>query len=147
MLDETVPTHLSSSFGTATNTFLSGGIMIALLLGAGLPDDDDVEGQEADGFWRVLYGFPYACQALTVLMFLTCYPEDSITYSISSGQDEAALSLIRRVYAPHEDPEEILSGLKGRSQKGASGVTLGQACCERRYARSTWVAFALCFFQ
>jgi MFS family permease len=44
MLDETVPIHLSSTFGTATNTFLSGGIMVALLLGAGLPDDDDTEG-------------------------------------------------------------------------------------------------------
>ena len=44
MLDETVPIHLSSTFGTATNTFLSGGIMVALLLGVGLPDDDDLEG-------------------------------------------------------------------------------------------------------
>lgn len=125
MLDETVPIHLSSSFGTATNTFLSGGIMVALLLGAGLPDDDDLEGQVEDGFWRVLYGFPYACQALTILMFLTCYPEDSITYSISTGNDEHALSLIKKVYASHEDPEEILTSLKGKSQKGASGVSLG----------------------
>jgi facilitated trehalose transporter len=61
MLDETVPIQLSSSFGTATNTFLSAGIMIALLLGAGLPADDDIEGQKEDGFWRVLYGFPYVC--------------------------------------------------------------------------------------
>jgi facilitated trehalose transporter len=44
MLDETVPIQLSSTFGTATNTFLSGGIMVALLLGAGLPADDDIEG-------------------------------------------------------------------------------------------------------
>jgi len=98
--------------------------MVALLLGAGLPDDDDVEGQKADGFWRVLYGFPYACQALTVLMFLTCWPEDSITYSIATGNDEHALSLIKRVYAQSEDPEEILNGLKGKSSKAASGVTL-----------------------
>lgn len=40
MLDETVPIHLNSSFGTATNTFLSGGIMIALLLGIILPDEE-----------------------------------------------------------------------------------------------------------
>jgi len=80
-------------------------------------------------------------------MFLTCYPEDSVTYSISTGNDAHALSLIRRVYAEHEDPEEILLSLKGKSQKGASGVTLSQATCDRRYARSTWVAFALCFFQ
>jgi len=44
MLDETVPIHLNSSFGTATNTFLSGGIMIAVVLGAILPEDKDVAG-------------------------------------------------------------------------------------------------------
>lgn len=146
MLDETVPHQLSSTFGTATNTFLSGGIMVALLLGICLPDDDDLEGQKETGNWRVIYGFQYFCQALTLIMFMTCYPEDSITYSISTENDEAALALIRKVYAPDEDAEQILKELKGQSQKGASGVTLSQACCERRYMRSTWVAFALCFF-
>ena len=125
MLDETVPIQLSSSFGTATNTFLSGGIMIALLLGAGLPDDKDTQGQMDDGFWRVLYGFPFACQAITILMFLTCFREDSITYSISQGRDDEALSLIKKVYAPHEDHDEILATLKGKSEKGSSGVSLG----------------------
>jgi facilitated trehalose transporter len=61
MLDETVPIHLNSSFGTATNTFLSGGIMIAVVLGAILPDDYDLQGQRDDGNWRILYGFPYIC--------------------------------------------------------------------------------------
>ena len=95
----------------------------------------------------MIYGFQYLCQALTIIMFLTCYPEDSITYSISTDNDAQALSLIKKVYASTEDPEEILKELKGQSQKGASGVTLSQACCEQRYMRSTWIAFALCFFQ
>lgn len=42
MLDETVPIHLSSSFGTASNSFMSFGIMVALLLGAGLPEQDNI---------------------------------------------------------------------------------------------------------
>jgi MFS family permease len=44
MLDETVPLHLSSAFGTATNSCMSFGIMVALLLGSVLPLDDDYEG-------------------------------------------------------------------------------------------------------
>lgn len=99
MLDETVPIHLNSSFGTASNSFMSGGIMIALLLGVVLPDEvikDEVTGKEisnnaalaADNNWRVIYGFPYICQALTILMFMTCFREDSIVYSIGKGDDE-----------------------------------------------------------
>lgn len=83
MLDETVPIHLNSSFGTATNTFLSGGIMIAVVLGAILPDDLDVAGQIEDTNWRILYGFPYICQFFTILMFMCCFREDSITFTIS----------------------------------------------------------------
>ena len=109
MLDETVPIQLSSTFGTATNTFLSGGIMVALLLGIGLPDDDDIEGQKETGFWRVIYGFQYFCQALTVIMFMTCYPEDSITYSISTENDEASLVLIIKVVSNKDHRLSVVS--------------------------------------
>lgn len=44
MLDETVPQYLSSKFGTATNSMMAFGIMIAVLLGFGLPENDDKEG-------------------------------------------------------------------------------------------------------
>jgi len=69
MLDESIPIHLSSSFGTASNSFLSFGIMIALLLGVFLPEDDDQVGMENDGNWRIIYGFPFLCQLLTIIVF------------------------------------------------------------------------------
>jgi len=146
MLDETVPAYLSSSFGTATNTLLAGGIMFAIVLAVGLPESTDIAAMEKDGFWRVIYGFPYICQFLTNLMFLTCYREDSIVFNIGTGNDEEALALIRKVYAKDEDPNAVLATLKGTSQKGSSNVTIGQATCDRKYKKATWVAFALCFF-
>jgi MFS family permease len=98
MLDETVPTQYNSAFGTATNSCMSCGIMTALLLGALLPEDDDLEAQLKDNNWRIIYGFPYVCEVLTILMFMTCFKEDSITYSISVGDTESALRLISKVY-------------------------------------------------
>ena len=80
-------------------------------------------------------------------MFLTCFKEDSITYSISTNNDADALTLIRKVYAAHEDPEQILESLKSKSEKGSSNITLGQACCDRKYKPSTWIAFFLCLLQ
>jgi iron-sulfur cluster repair protein YtfE (RIC family) len=77
---------------------------------------------------------------------MTCFKEDSITYSISKGNDSDALSLIKKVYAIHEDADEILTCLKNKSDKESSGVSLGQACCDRKYKTSTWIAFTLCFF-
>lgn len=58
-------------------------------------------------------------------MFLTCYKEDSILYSITNGKDEDAIRLIGKVYAKEEDAVEILNDLKSKQQKGSSDVTLG----------------------
>ena len=48
MLEETVPIQNQSAFGTATNTLLAGGIMIAIVLGVGLPEGDDILGMLDD---------------------------------------------------------------------------------------------------
>ena len=152
MLDETVPSHLGSSFGTATNSLLAFGIMIAILLGVGLPEgkEDDPETIQAridDEFWRVIYGFPWACQLLTLILLMTVYTVDSIGYSISIGADEDALKVIGMVYDKDENHNQILAELKQKTKKGGSSVTLAQACCDPQYRTATWIAFFNCFFQ
>ena len=104
MLDETIPVNLISSFGTATNSMMAAGIMIAIVLGLFLPEGDDLQGQLDDGNWRVLYGFPYICQVITILIFTFVFKQESITYSIANNDDEQALALIKRVYSSKEDP-------------------------------------------
>lgn len=39
MLDECIPTHLLGSFGVYTNIYANFGVMLCLVLGAGLPTD------------------------------------------------------------------------------------------------------------
>ena len=84
MLDETIPiTHLGT-YGTATNTFLSLGLSLAMILGLILPDDGDTVGQAADGNWRIVYGFPLFCQFLSATSLLLYFRQDSITNNISN---------------------------------------------------------------
>ena len=52
----------------------------AIVLAVGLPDDDDEIGMKNDEFYRVIYGFPWVFQFLTVIMCLTYYREDSIVF-------------------------------------------------------------------
>ena len=84
MVDETIPEKYLGIFGTATNLFLSAGITVAILMGAILPLDDDIQGQLSDQNWRVVYGIPFMCQLISLVMFLTLYREDSIINSINS---------------------------------------------------------------
>lgn len=59
MIDETIPASHLAVFGTVTNTFLSLGITVAIMLGVVLPDDGDILGRKLDNNWRFVYGFPY----------------------------------------------------------------------------------------
>jgi len=76
---------LITKTGTASKSFLFGGILVCLLLGTGLPRTD--EDLKESGYWRVIYGFQYLCQVFTVILFAACFPEDSVTYNIENGND------------------------------------------------------------
>jgi len=58
MLDETVPTDLLGAFGIATNAYICLGIGLAMIVGAGLPEEGDIQGFKDDELWRLVYGFP-----------------------------------------------------------------------------------------
>jgi iron-sulfur cluster repair protein YtfE (RIC family) len=74
------------------------------------------------------------------------FKEDSINFNIANGNDEDAIKLIKKCYDKSEDPDEILKTLKNKSSKGASNVTLGEACCNPKYKKATWIGFFVCFF-
>lgn len=116
MLEETVPTQNLSAFGTATNTLLACGIMIAIVLGALLPDGDDLLGMKNDWYYRVIYGFPWLFQGLSLVMFLTYYREDSIVFLIRNGDYDGAIKGIQKVYSADEDPRRVLQAIKAKSQ-------------------------------
>jgi len=82
MLDETVPSKLIDSFGVYTNIYANLGVMSVLLLGAGLPKDDDIEALKNDEFWRLCYGFPIITLVIGLFLLQTCFKEDSIIFLI-----------------------------------------------------------------
>lgn len=84
LIEETVPVHLITKSGTSSKSFLFFGILACLLLSIALPRDDDTEAQEQTEMWRLIYGFQYICQVLTVLIFTASFPEDSIAYNIEN---------------------------------------------------------------
>ena len=97
--------------------------MIAIVLAVGLPDEDDILAMKRDEFYRVIYGFPWVFQALTLVLCLTCYREDSIVFLIQQGKDDEAIKTIEKVYSKEEDSGKILSGLKRSSTMSKKSST------------------------
>jgi MFS family permease len=57
-IEETVPDRLISLFSPLYMCAVAFGGMIALLMGAGLPDDNSPEALKNSDFWRFILGMP-----------------------------------------------------------------------------------------
>jgi hypothetical protein len=88
MIEETVPCYILGSFGIATNLAFNGGKMLALLIGAGVPDAL-LEYDEALGthYWRFVFALPLLFIAIQLIIFLFFIREETIKYSINHCQD------------------------------------------------------------
>jgi hypothetical protein len=64
-----------------TNLSVNAGGLIAILMGAGLPDPTtDPIGAKNTNFWRIVFGLPWVMQAFTIPAFIFVLKEDSIRY-------------------------------------------------------------------
>lgn len=97
MLDECIPTHLLGSYGVYTNIYANFGVMLCLILGAGLPSDPADYGK--DQFWRVCYGFPIVSLSIGTFVLVTYFREDALIFLIQQGKEKEAISFISRIYA------------------------------------------------
>lgn len=99
-LEETVPEHLISFYQPIFMTSTALGVMVSLLLGAGLPDDSDPVAQVNDTFWRVILGCPILLQVASILAMIFYVRFESIRYSIAKQNYIEAREMIKQVYHP-----------------------------------------------
>ena len=84
-LNETVPVEHSSTFGFTTNFGVICGIMLCLLIGAGLPDPvEDPEAAEDDNLWIVISLIPALIGGINLLLWLFIYRLESIKSCLSA---------------------------------------------------------------
>ena len=165
MLDETVPTHLISSFGVYTNIYANLGILATLMLGLGLPQGAEPTEEEllANDFWRVCYGMPIPLLIIGIILLLTTFRQDSINFHVlkykaqvdsllmgSAREIEAerAKSLIEKIY--YDDSTEIFKRIVASTKSVSSGesqVTFWQSITDPEYRRATWFCFVLTLFH
>jgi MFS family permease len=57
LVEETVPARLLDyGYGVITNILINVAVMYSMILGFGVPSDDDVYDLEKTNFWRIIYG-------------------------------------------------------------------------------------------
>eukprot|EP00347_Sterkiella_histriomuscorum_P013305 403365224 len=139
MIDETVPINLLGTFGVVTNLSMNAGNMVSILMGAGLPDQDDTQAIKDSNFWRVIFGLPIIIQVIQILAFVLVIKSEPIKYLIDQKKDTECLNAIAKVYDSSQNPHEIFLYLKKTGQKPSLNiVSICQALLGQNYWKATW---------
>lgn len=138
MIGETLPKSVASKFVPINMFFEASGYMLCMGSGVLLPPEDYVpetpidpsladgtystvdilknkaayDANVADENWRLIYFFPVIVNALGLLGYFCLIRADPIMFSLRTGKDEEAKTLIKKVYQSTENPDEILEELK-----------------------------------
>ena len=96
-LQETVPAAKSAVFDFTTNFGVILGITINLVIGLGLPQDDD--GRSKDHFyWRFILALPLAFIVVQLILWLAIFRVDSLKYSFSVKDFDACRKQLTKIY-------------------------------------------------
>ena len=82
VLAENFSDRLAVRFGFLTNVGIACGIWACMSLGVVLPDIDDVEANKANETWRIVFMTPAILGLFVMVMLLTVFKEDTITYCV-----------------------------------------------------------------
>jgi MFS family permease len=89
IIGETVPDHLMDyGFGVSTNLIIMFGVMVYMLLGAGIPDEAEWETTQ---YWMVFYLFPIPLLLIGTVLVVTVFKQESIA---SHAQKNERLELM-----------------------------------------------------
>jgi MFS family permease len=94
-IEETVPDRLLSLYSPLFMCSVAFGSTMALLMGAGLPDDNNPEALKNSDFWRSILGLPILLNIISVLSMIFYVKYDSIRYLVFKGDYAGARAMIK----------------------------------------------------
>ena len=82
-------------FGVSTNLIIMFGVMVCMLLGSGIPNEDE---WETTNYWMAFYLFPVPLFVIGTILVLVVFKEESIQSHAQKGERAELLSLLSKVY-------------------------------------------------
>ena len=153
-LNETIPVEKSATFDFTINFGVILGITINLVLGLGLPTDD--EGKMEDHFyWRFILAFPLLFIIIQLPLWLLVFKRDSLKQCFLKKNFEDArktLSLIYDIDLANTSTDTIFDHHHeafDKSQAADKGPRPGYIAvlCDSKYCIATWFVMTLAFFN
>mmetsp|Transcript_32123 Transcript_32123/g.39841 ORF Transcript_32123/g.39841 Transcript_32123/m.39841 type:complete len:171 (-) Transcript_32123:319-831(-) len=134
----------------AHNSSICIGFVVVFGLGAVLPDPNDIEANEKDEMWRVIWLGPAVIGFIEIALTLFVMRLEPISYCMMVGRGEECRQHLRKVYRKKspdssETVEQVMesqfNSLVRSTTLDASSTTFKDAVGGRKYRKGTRVCF------
>ena len=143
-IEECCPSEKLSFYLPLYFVSISSARFIVLLIGTGMPNEDDLDEMQDTGYWRFVIGYALFLYILFFLAIKLIIHHDSIKYHIMKGQTNKAIKAIKNVYKnTYGKEEEILEHIKEKSHLDTLRVSYRKAVISHKYRRGTLVLIVL----
>ena len=96
ILDETVPAAImDNGFGTSTNLMIIMGIMATMLIGIGLPPEDEYG---TSNYWRLFYLLPVPTFIIEIALGFFVFWHETIVHYAQKNDRENGIKIIKKIY-------------------------------------------------
>lgn len=160
MITENMPDNLVSKFAMCHNASINVGLVPAFLMGAFLPDPDDLEANQADEKWRIIYLTPALIGFIEIVLVLFIFNLEPIAFCIMTEREQEGKQHMLKVYRKRDEVDSPLASKsleelvsmhyefqKASTAMDASTTTFNDAVCGRKYRKASWVCFFLNSFN
>ena len=150
LITETLPPQIMSQFCMAHNGLICVGFFVVFLMGAFLPDAEDLQANKDDEMWRIIWLGSAAIGVYQIIITLFVLKQEPVAYCVMTGDDDEGRKLMARVYRK-KDPDspekfediiaEEYNRLKANTTLDAASTTFKDSVCGRKYRAGTWFCF------
>ena len=98
MIMENMPEKTAAKYASLQGAAICIGFLVALPMGAILPDPDDYEANKEDELWRIIYMAPAMIGVIVICCVLFIFNLEPIAYCIATGRDAEGKKHMLRVY-------------------------------------------------
>ena len=82
----------------AHNASINVGLILCYGLGALLPDPEDVQANQEDQLWRVIWLMPLVIGVVEILLVFVVFRQEPVGYCIMEGRDQEGRNHLARIY-------------------------------------------------
>mmetsp|Transcript_25446 Transcript_25446/g.29877 ORF Transcript_25446/g.29877 Transcript_25446/m.29877 type:complete len:128 (+) Transcript_25446:667-1050(+) len=122
-----------------------------------LPSADDIEANQVDEMWRIIWLMPAFVSLITIPFVLLAFRHEPVQFCLVGGLERQGLQHLAKIFKLNDSAVgltgsadqkigALFDGLRRSTSMESSSLTLAKVLFGRKYRRATWVCLLICFF-